>query len=122
MLTKMERYFLLFCDSLYIRTYMQGETCKVEYGTLGSYRTVEKHLVEYSLSLFCREMRKLLHKPQWHPEMVYFRFKRPRDITLYREVFGENIFFNQSSNAIYISAEDLHTNINHSFDADRYSQ
>lgn len=59
-------------------------------------------MVELSLALTCKELRRYLGS-DWKPRFVQFRYAAPSDLSALRQVFGEQLFFNQDVNAIHLS-------------------
>lgn len=62
---------------------------------------------EFSLAHVVREIQSRT-RPDWHPETVLFRHKRPAGgIRLHREIFGPDVRFNQDTNALFLSSASL---------------
>jgi AraC-like DNA-binding protein len=118
LLNDLEKYFVLFTQAMYARCETLGKDMRVSFGVSGSHRSRDKHVVEHGLGLVCREIRSLSTVPDWHPKMVQLRFSEPCDLTLYHQVFGPNIHFNQDINAIFfddyfLSSRIVHANASH---------
>ena len=62
--------------------------------------------VELGLAMTVREIGHMLGRP-WKPDFVQFRHSCPLERTIYTEVFGENVFFEQERNAILIQRDIL---------------
>jgi AraC-like DNA-binding protein len=58
--------------------------------------------VEIGMAIGCRETKAILGK-DWRPSRVQFRHSAPQDLSPLKSVFGDNLFFNQDVNAIYLT-------------------
>ncbi len=63
--------------------------------------------VEHSLAVFCMELRRLFGNA-WRPKYVQFRYAAPNAQAPLRQMFGDNLYFNQDINAINLSVSDYH--------------
>jgi len=61
--------------------------------------------IEVGIAVACRELKALLGK-DWRPSRVQFRHSAPQNLNPFKSVFGDNLFFNQDVNAIYLTWEE----------------
>jgi AraC-like DNA-binding protein len=76
-------------------------------GVSGVHGRYEKRVqsIELGLAIGCRELKSVLGKG-WRPSRVLFRHSAPGDLDPLKSVFGDNLFFNQDVNAIYLTWEE----------------
>lgn len=58
--------------------------------------------IEIGLAIACREAKTVFGK-NWQPSRVQFRHSIPEDVNPLKKVFGDNLFFNQDVNALYLT-------------------
>ncbi len=73
------------------------------------HRQVEQG-VEHSLAVFSLELRGILGDT-WRPKYVQLRYAPPSHQGPLRQVFGDNLYFNQDVNAINLDLRDYHQRI-----------
>jgi len=61
--------------------------------------------IELGIAIACREIKAVLGKV-WRPSRVQFRHSSPQNISALKKVFGDNLFFNQDVNALYLTTEE----------------
>lgn len=61
--------------------------------------------MEVGMAIACRELKALLGQ-DWRPSRVQFRHSAPQDLSPLNKVFGDNLFFNQDVNSIYLTWEE----------------
>lgn len=62
--------------------------------------------VELGLGIGCLSLRRNIGS-DWRPKAVYFKVSQPYDLTPYKQVFGESVYFEQDINGIYFTNEEL---------------
>lgn len=76
------------------------------------HRQVEQG-IEHCLAVFCFELKRILGD-HWRPKYVQLRYAPPAQLGPLRQVFGDNLYFNQDVNAINLSVREYHQRIDNS--------
>lgn len=97
--------------SSYLSWDNSGATVSVEVRTIPGAASKPLHsgrtqVIELALALPCYELRRILGN-HWRPEYAQWRCAAPEDPAPMRQVFGNNLHFNQDINGIYLSKNDL---------------
>ena len=63
-------------------------------------------VIEHALTQCCLTVRRYV-SPDWNPEVVCFREKKPKDTRLMASIFGDNILFKQEFDGLLLTLDEL---------------
>lgn len=106
MIEDLAAHFDLYTHAAVVSLRHTGRDRVLSWGVTGGFAPREAQMAEYSLAVFCGELRR--HLPSgWEPASVGFRHSAPRDRSALRRVFGPNLNFDQADNSILIDRRAL---------------
>lgn len=106
MLGDLSRYFILHTRGTVVGLEQHNDSITISYNLAGSVSSDDRQVIELGLGLLCKVLRE--NTPSgWVPRDVQLRYSAPKDMRLYRSIFGPNLRFNQDNNTVTLGTDIL---------------